>query len=34
MPAALVEETMEEEESELTISMSGLGPSLNEEASF
>ena len=34
MPAALVEETMEEEESELTMSMSGLGPSLNEEASF
>jgi len=25
---------MEEEESELTMSMSDLGPSLNEEASF
>jgi 4-amino-4-deoxy-L-arabinose transferase-like glycosyltransferase len=30
----LLEETMEEEESQLTMSMSGMGPSLNEEASF
>jgi hypothetical protein len=32
--AVLLEETMEEEESQLTMSMSGIGPSLNEEASF
>jgi hypothetical protein len=33
-PAELLEETMEEEESQLTMSMSAIGPSLNEEASF
>jgi hypothetical protein len=32
--AVLLEETMEEEESQLTMSMSAIGPSLNEEASF
>jgi 4-amino-4-deoxy-L-arabinose transferase-like glycosyltransferase len=32
--AVLMEETVEEEESQLTMSMSAIGPSLNEEASF
>jgi hypothetical protein len=33
-PAELLEETMEEEESQLAMSMSAIGPSLNEGASF
>jgi 4-amino-4-deoxy-L-arabinose transferase-like glycosyltransferase len=33
-PAVLLEQTMEEKESALAISMSAMGPSLNEEASF
>ena len=33
-PAALLEETMEEEESQLAMSMSAIGQALNEEAGF
>jgi hypothetical protein len=33
-PAALREETMEEEESQLAMSMSAIGQSLNEETGF
>jgi len=33
-PAVLLEETMEEKESELAMSMSAMGQSLNEEAGF
>ena len=33
-PAERLEETMEEEESQLAMSMSGIGQSLNEEESF
>jgi len=32
--AVVREDTMEEEESQLAMSMSAIGPSLNEEASF
>jgi hypothetical protein len=34
MPTALREETMEQEESQLAMSMSSMGQSLNEEAGF
>jgi hypothetical protein len=33
-PAERLEETMEEEENQLAMSMSGMGQSLNEEGSF
>jgi hypothetical protein len=33
-PAALREETMEEEESQMAMSMSAIGQSLNEETGF
>jgi hypothetical protein len=33
-PAVLLEETVEEEESQLAMSMSGMGQPLNEEGSF